>query len=128
MLLDRTWNPFTFFFFSILLLDIFFIYTSNVIPSNSFPSGNTPSDLPTIFLHEVAPPPTHPCFPTSSPCHSSTLGHPAFTGPRVSPSIKAHPLLHMQLKPWVVPRVLLVHCLVPGSSGVSVWLMFLFFL
>jgi len=37
------------------------------------------------------------------------MGHLAFTGPRSSPPIDAqqcHPLLHMQLEPWVAPCVL----------------------
>ena len=41
--------------------------------------------------------------------HSPTLQHQAFTGTRASPPIDAqqgHPLLHMQLEPWVPPCVL----------------------
>jgi hypothetical protein len=36
--------------------------------------------------------------------NSTTLGHQAFTSPSVFPLIDAregHPLLHMQLEPWV---------------------------
>jgi hypothetical protein len=47
--------------------------------------------------------------PTSWPWHSPTLGHWAFTGPRTSPPIDdrlGHPLLHMQLEPWVPPCVI----------------------
>jgi hypothetical protein len=50
--------------------------------------------------------PIHPPNPASPQWHSPTLGHRAFTGLRASPSIDAqqgHPLLHMQLKPWVPP-------------------------
>jgi hypothetical protein len=64
-------------------------------------------------------PPTH----TSLSCHSPTLGHQTFTGLRASPSIdvqQGHPLLHMQLEPWVPPCVLwdlwgycLFHSVVP---------------
>ena len=49
--------------------------------------------------------------PTSSSmcCHSPTLDHLALSGPRASPPIdvsQGHPLLHMQLEPWVPPCVL----------------------
>ena len=52
------------------------------------------------------PPPvlTNPAMPTSLSWHSPTLGHGAFSGPRASPSFdvqQGHPLLHMQLEPWV---------------------------
>jgi hypothetical protein len=51
--------------------------------------------------------------------NSSTLGHQTFTWPRVSPPIDVwhgHPLLYMQLEPWVPPCVLsLVGVLDPGG-------------
>ena len=88
-----------------LLLDIFFIYISNIIP---FPSRPTP--------HSIPPPPAasvrifpHPPTPASLPWHSAILGHWAFTGPRASPPIdvcQGHPLQHMPLGPWVPPGVL----------------------
>jgi hypothetical protein len=46
--------------------------------------------------------------PTSWPWHSPTLGHRTFTGPRAPPPIDdrlGHPLLHMQLEPWLPPCV-----------------------
>ena len=51
---------------------------------------------------------TNPPTPASWPWHSPILGHRAFTGPRASPPIDdwlGHPLLHMQLEPWVPPCV-----------------------
>ena len=57
----------------------------------------------------IAPPHTHPSTPTSLPFYPPMLGHQAFTGPRASSPIDArqdHPLLHMQLEPWVPPCVL----------------------
>jgi hypothetical protein len=53
--------------------------------------------------------PTHPPTAASLPWYAPTLGHQAFTGPRVSSPIDAqqvHPLLHMRLEPWVPPCVL----------------------
>ena len=53
--------------------------------------------------------PTHQPIPSSSPWHSPTMRHPAFTGPRASSPIDAwqgHPLLHLWLDPWVTPCVL----------------------
>jgi hypothetical protein len=52
---------------------------------------------------------TNPPTPTSWPWHSPTLGYRAFTGLRASLPIDdwlSHPLLHMQLEPWVPPCVL----------------------
>ena len=49
-----------------------------------------------------------PSTPASPPKHSPTLGHWASTGPRAFPPIDArygHPLLHIQLEPWVPPCV-----------------------
>jgi hypothetical protein len=76
------------------VLDIFFIYSSNVIPFPSFPSENplSPPPLP-LFPN----PPT----PSSWPWHSPTLGHRTFTGPRASPPIDDHlgeHLLHKQIE------------------------------
>jgi hypothetical protein len=53
--------------------------------------------------------PSHPPTLTTPPCHLPTLGHRAFRGPRASPPIddrQGHPLIHMQLEPWVTPCVL----------------------
>jgi hypothetical protein len=63
--------------FFLFLLDIFFIYISNVIPFPGFPSEN-----PLQLL-------TNPPTPASLSWHSHTLGHQAFSGPRASPPIDA---------------------------------------
>jgi hypothetical protein len=50
-----------------------------------------------------------PTTPISLPWHSPILGHQVFTGRRASPPTdarKCHPLLHMQLQPWVPPCIL----------------------
>ena len=63
------------------------------------PKTPIPSSLPLL---------TNPPTPASLPSHSPTLGHGAFTGPRASPPInvqQGHPLLHMQLEPWIPPCV-----------------------
>jgi hypothetical protein len=47
---------------------------------------------------------TNPHISASWPWQSPILRHRAFTGPRASPPIdkqQGHPLLHMQLEPWV---------------------------
>jgi hypothetical protein len=62
-----------------------------------------------IFYPLPLPLLTNPPTPTSYPWYSPTLGHRAFTGPRDSPPIDdrlGHPLLHIQLEPWVPPWVL----------------------
>jgi hypothetical protein len=83
----------------LLLLNIFFIYISNVIS----------------FLHLLSetllyypPLPLLTNIPISASL-SPTLGHWTFTESRASPLIdvpQGHPLLHMQLQPWVPPCVL----------------------
>jgi hypothetical protein len=86
----------------LFLLDIFFIYISNVIPFPSFSSEN-PLSLPPL----PAPQPTHSGFLALAFPYS--VGHRTFTGPRASPPIDGrvgHPQLHMRLEPRV-----------PGSSG-----------
>jgi hypothetical protein len=113
-----------FYFFLFLLLDIYFIYISNIVLFPGFP-------LPPPKKTLSPPPPMLTNLPTlaSWPWHSPILGHRAFKGPRASPPIDdwlGHPLLHMQLEPWVPPYVLfgwfspwelwgywLVHIIVP---------------
>ena len=56
----------------LFLLDIFFIYISNVILFSSFPSKSPLSPLP--------PPASQPTHSHSWSCHSPILGHRAFTG------------------------------------------------
>jgi hypothetical protein len=97
-------------FFFILLLDILFIYISNVItfPSPPF-QKKKPTHLSLIPLLLWGCSPTHQPTPASPPCHSLTLGHWAFTGSRTSSLIDAQQgqsLLHMWLKPWI-PQCLL---------------------
>ena len=76
-------------------------YILNVIPFPSFPSENP---------YPFSPPPAHqPSTPASCSWHSPILGHITFTGPRDSPlthDLQGHPLLNMQLEPWVPPCVL----------------------
>jgi len=64
-----------------------------------------------VFLH----PTTHP-LPAFLPWCSPILRVPALAWPRASPPIGAqqgHPLLHMQLEPWVCPCVLFGWCFSP---------------
>jgi hypothetical protein len=84
------------------LLDIYFIYISNGIPSH-FLVYPLKTPIPSPLL----------CSPTHTPVycswHSPTLGHRAFTGTRASPPTgdrQVHPLLLMWLEPWVPPCVL----------------------
>ena len=75
----------------IFLLDIFFIYISNVITFPGFPSEKHPP-------HILTPSPAHQhTTPASWPWHSPILGHRAFIGQRASPTINVglgHALLH----------------------------------
>jgi hypothetical protein len=64
------------------LLDIFFIYISNIIPFPGFPSEKHPAPLTSPF-----PLLTNPPTPTFWPWHSPTLEHRPFIGQRASPGI-----------------------------------------
>jgi hypothetical protein len=82
------------------LLDIFFIYISNVIPFPGIPSKKT---LPLPPPHAYQP--THSHFLAQSIPY---IGHRTFTGPRAFPPIDDrldHPLLHIQLELWIPPCV-----------------------
>jgi hypothetical protein len=60
-----------FIFIFYILLIIFFIYISNVIPFPCFPSGNPLSPPPLLASMKVLPhPPTHFCLPTLAFCYS----------------------------------------------------------
>jgi hypothetical protein len=115
------------YFLSIIFIGFFnryFIYISNVIPFPGFPSENP------LSHHHHRPLLTNPPTSASLSWHSPTLRHQTFSGPRASPPIHAqqgHPLLHMQLEPWVPPCVLFDD-LVPGSSGGTSWFILLFLL
>ena len=108
------------------LLDILFIYISNLLPFTILPSGNPiPSPLPISM--KVLPFPT---TPDSPPWHSPTLEHWAFIGPRASPLIDAqqdHPLLHIHLEQWFTPCVLFGWWFCPWELLGSGWTI-LFFL
>jgi hypothetical protein len=85
----------------------------------------SPSNLiPLLPAHN---PPTASSLSWQSP----TLGHWAFTGPRASTPIddsQGHPLLHMQLEPWVPPYVFFgwLVGLVAGISESTGWFILLF--
>jgi hypothetical protein len=87
---------------------IFFVYVSNATPFLISTLQKPPSPLPLPASMRVFPHlPTHSTF---LPSYSPYTGHQAFTRPRASSPIGArqgHPLLHMQLEPWVPPCVLL---------------------
>jgi hypothetical protein len=99
----RIINELSLFLYFYFLLDIFFIYISNVIPFLVSPL-KTSYSLPLPPAHQ----PTHSCFLVLA--NSPTLGYQALTGPRASPPIDdqptGHPLLHTRLEPWVPPCVL----------------------
>jgi hypothetical protein len=75
----------------------YFLFTFQMLSPFLFSPLKIPYPL---LLPLLCNPPT----PTSWPRHSPILGHRTFTGPRASPPIDdwlGHPLLHMQLEPWV---------------------------
>jgi hypothetical protein len=94
-------------FFPVLtffLLDIFFIYISNFIPSPHLPSEASPFHH--HYYHHQQQQLTNPPTPASLSWNSPTLG--PFTRPRASPLTdvpQGYTLLPMQLEPWVPPCV-----------------------
>ena len=93
-------------FIYLFILDIFFIYISNVMPFPvSPPPENTLSHpLPLLLWGGSS---THPPTPMSPPFIPVHWGiYQIFIGPRTSPTIGAwqghHQLLHMQLEPCVL--------------------------
>jgi hypothetical protein len=87
------------------LLDIFFIYISNVILFPGLPPTPPQTLYPIPSSSASVRVFSHPPTPSSLPWHSSKLGHHAFIRPRASPPIDArqgHPLLHMGLEPCVL--------------------------
>ena len=117
---------------------IFSLFTFQVISPFLVLPPDIPSPVSSLF-----PLLTNSLTPASWPWHSPTLGHRAFTGPRTSSPIDVplgHPLLHMQLEPWVPPCVLfswwfnpwelwrLVHIVVPPMGLLTPsapWVLFL---
>jgi hypothetical protein len=90
----------------LFLLDIFFIYISNIIPFHGLPPSWKHLITSSLSLLLWGCSYTHPPTPTSPrliPLHWGIyLG---FIGPRASPPIdahKGHPLLHMRLEPCVL--------------------------
>jgi hypothetical protein len=109
-------------YFVYFLLDIFFIYISNVIPFPGFPSENPLSHLPS------------PCSPTY-PLPLTCPGIPLHCG--IEPSQDQWPLLLLMSNKAILCYICswghrslhvysLVGDLVPGSSGGARWLILLF--
>jgi hypothetical protein len=73
-----------FIFLKIFLLDIFFIYISNVMPIPALSPETHYSISPPTASMRVFP---HSPTPDSQPWHFAILGYQAFTGPRASPPI-----------------------------------------
>ena len=113
---------------SFFLLDILFIYISNVISFHGFPLETPYSILPLPASMRVLPhPSTHPPTPTSPPWHCPILRHrQALPGTRATPPTdvqQGHPLPHMWLGPWVPPCVLFGWWSSPQGApgGLSCW-------
>jgi hypothetical protein len=94
-------RSFCFFLFWIFLIG-YFIYLHFKCPLSRFPP-KSPYPIPPL-----------PASMRVCPSHLTALTFPytgAFTGSKASPPIDAqqgHPLLHLQLEPWVPPCVLLI--------------------
>jgi hypothetical protein len=121
-------HSYFFFLIFLFLLDIFFIYISNVILFPLYPPEKPLSHPSSPCFYGGAPTPS---TLTSLPSNFPSLGHLAFIGPRASPPIdvqQGHPLLHMWQELWVTPCVLLYWWLSPWELWGSGWLTLLFFL
>ena len=96
-------------------------------PFFSFPSTNPLCYHPPLASMRAFPHPlTHTHLTTL--VFPPTLGHQVFTGQRTSPRTdvrQGHPLLHMQMEPWVPPCVLFAflndcrQLLFPNTWGIN---------
>ena len=121
-------------FLSLFLLDIFFIYISNVIPSPFPPPQKRLSHSNSTCFYEVVPPPIKPI---PSPCPHINLPR----GIEPSQGGPLHPLMpdkvilcylcgwsHGSLHMYSLVGGLVTGSSGESSSGVSGWLILLFFL
>ena len=102
--------------FFLFLLMILFVYNSNDNPLPSFPSTHSPSHPPVLFAS------THSRFTLL--WYQTTVGHQASTGPRASSPTDArwsHPLLHIELEPWISPCILFGRWIRPWMLFVVQW-------
>ena len=102
--------------FFLFLLMILFVYNSNDNPLPSFPSTHSPSHPPLLFAS------THSRFTLL--WYQTTVGHQASTGPRASSPTDArwsHPLLHIELEPWISPCILFGRWFSPWMLFVVQW-------
>ena len=108
----------TFFF----LLDILFIYMSNVILFPGFPLGTPYPILPLPASMRVLPhPPTHSRLPALAFPYTVAS---SLSRPRASPPIddrQGHPLLRMWLEPWITPCILFAWWFSPWELW-GIWL------
>jgi hypothetical protein len=112
--------------FNSFLLDIFFIYSSNIIYFPCFiRPRNTLSHPRSLGFYECVPPPTHQLLPS----------HPQFPYTEISiePSQDQGPLLKLMTDKTLLCYICIwshvyffLDGLVPGSSGGSGWLIFFF--
>jgi len=98
-----------FYFCSLLFLTFRDIYLHfKCYPLSWFPLHKSSIPSPSPFFYEGVHTPIYLQLPTSPLWHLPMLGSSALAGPRASPptgSQQGHPLLHMQLEPWVCPCV-----------------------
>jgi hypothetical protein len=115
------------FFFSLFFFFIeYFLYLHiKCYPLSWFPPSREPPITSSLPLLQWGYSSTHPPNPTSPPSIPLHWGiYQAFIGPRTSPPIDAwqgHPLLHIQLEPWVPSWVLLCWWLSPWELW-GIWL------
>ena len=116
----------------LLLLDILFIYISNVTPFSSFPSRNPLTHpLPPAFMRVFAHPPTHSYLPALAFLYIGASIEPSQDQRLLLPlmSDKAIPCYISSWSHGSLHVCSLVGGLVLGSSGQwSSWLILLFFL
>jgi hypothetical protein len=103
----KCWQPFFSFSFSFLfILNMYFIYISNIFPFSGLPFRRLLSHPLPLPLWRCSP--THlPVLPfhPGIPLHWG-IEYPQAQGPLLTDVQQGHPLPHMQLKPWVRPYVL----------------------
>jgi hypothetical protein len=116
------------YFVSFILLDIFFIYISNVIPFPGFLSGKPLSHSPSPCFYDCVPTPTHQLLPHHSGIPLQWVSEPSQEQGPLLPLMSDKAILYyiFSWSTWLPPCVLFGLWFSPWELWVSGWLILFF--